>query len=72
MARLVQHDAQGPFILKKEELKNTVAVCGCGLSDRLPMCDGSHKTTQNEEDGKLYRYKGDDARQERIEVEDGA
>jgi CDGSH iron-sulfur domain-containing protein 3 len=28
----------------------------CGLSKNQPFCDGSHKMTRDEEEGKVYRY----------------
>ncbi len=64
MARLVKHEAQGP---KEVKVGNeTTWMCMCGLSKNEPFCDGSHKKTKDEQDGRLYVYnkKGD-----RVEVE---
>lgn len=61
MARLVRKEAQAPVILDKEELGKKVAICACGLSDASPMCDGSHKATQDESDDGLYYYEDNDA-----------
>lgn len=33
-----------------------IAICQCGLSDDRPFCDGSHKRTDNEMEGVIYRY----------------
>lgn len=51
MSRLVIHTEKRPI-----EVKETSWVCRCGLSANQPLCDGSHKRTQDEEDGKLYAY----------------
>jgi CDGSH-type Zn-finger protein len=70
MARLVEHEADGPLILGEDDIddeKGDVAVCLCGLSDDRPFCDGSHRATHDEEDGRLYRYEDG----ERHEVADG-
>lgn len=66
MARLVRHEATGPYEIPPQE--KSVFVCGCGLSQNLPFCDGAHKICRQsaEEDGKLHVY--DKARQKVIEV----
>jgi CDGSH-type Zn-finger protein len=72
MARLVEHEADGPLILDEDDIddeKGDVAVCLCGLSDDRPFCDGSHRATHDEEDGMLYRYE-DCERHEVVDRED--
>ena len=54
MPRLVHHDQTGPYEVKPQE--QSVWICGCGLSQNLPYCDGSHKKARKEEAGKLYVY----------------
>ena len=39
-----------------------VAVCMCWLSDDRPFCDGSHRATEDEEEGVRYRYVDGDRR----------
>lgn len=54
MARLVRHDATGPLEFSPQKPK--VWLCQCGLSQNLPLCDGSHKKTATEKPGELYVY----------------
>lgn len=64
MARLIQHEADGPFELPPSP--KPTYICMCGLTKNAPLCDGSHKLCrQQEEEGKLYHYEEDQA----IEVE---
>ena len=69
MARLVRHEATGPIELKPQE--QSAWICACGLSQNLPLCDGSHKLCrQNEEEGKIHTYDND--RKQIIKTEDDA
>jgi Uncharacterized conserved protein len=61
MARLVKLSGKGPIQVKAQEEK---WVCTCGLSNGFPFCDGSHKKTKDEAEGKLYIY----GENERIEL----
>ena len=65
MPRLIRHEAVGPVELKPQE--KSAWICACGLSQDMPLCDGSHKLCRkNEGDGKLYVY--DKERKNVIEV----
>ena len=67
MARLIKHEADSPREVKAGE--ESIWVCMCGLSKNYPVCDGAHSLARKqEEDGKLYRYDGDNA----VEVTDFA
>jgi len=55
MARLVKHEDKGPTEVKVGG--ESKWLCRCGLSATQPYCNGTHKTTQDEEAGKLYAYK---------------
>ena len=66
MARIVRHEATDPVRIDPQD--KPVFICMCGLSQNLPMCDGSHKACRSEESDKLYVY--DEARQNVIEVRD--
>ncbi|SMD30502.1 CDGSH iron-sulfur domain-containing protein [Picrophilus oshimae] len=61
MARLVLHERNRPYVVKigNEELY----LCGCGLSENKPYCDGHHTKTVNEGD-KIFIYNHDGSRVE--------
>lgn len=72
MARLIRHDATGPRRVDESDIhpeKGDIAICQCGLSAEYPFCDGSHRATEDEEPGLLYRYEGDDDENPRRVVE---
>lgn len=54
MARLVKFTEKGPYKLSVND--ETFYLCQCGLSNKFPFCDGSHKKTKDEEEGKIYIY----------------
>jgi CDGSH-type Zn-finger protein len=61
MARDVRHEATGPVILDASDLGDDgkLFVCRCGLSSEQPLCDGSHRATENEAEDVVYRYDSD-------------
>lgn len=58
MARLVRHVAIGPYKIDPQTLPQDklIFICGCGLSQNLPFCDGSHKNCRSEQADTLYVY----------------
>ena len=62
MSRIITHEAKGPLEIKP--LDKSVWICRCGLSKNQPFCDGSHKKTLDEKDGKTYKYSPDGTRVE--------
>ncbi|MFC7137421.1 CDGSH iron-sulfur domain-containing protein [Halobaculum litoreum] len=49
----------GPVRFDEDDLHDEygdIAVCRCGLSDEFPLCDGSHRATEDEEPGVCYKY----------------
>ena len=57
MARLVRHDRNRPYTIQVEG--KTIAICACGLSHNKPYCDGTHRTTWDEDADTLYAYDTD-------------
>ena len=58
MPREVTHTATEPRKLTPEDVdpeKGDVAVCMCGLSGEYPLCDGSHRRTEDEDPGTTYK-----------------
>jgi CDGSH iron-sulfur domain-containing protein 3 len=62
MARIVVKTEHGPYILKPEDAK--AHICMCGLSKNQPFCDNSHTKTLDEKDGKTYVYNEKGEREE--------
>ena len=62
MPRIITHEAKGPLEIKPSD--KSVWICRCGLSKNQPFCDGSHKKTLDEENGKTYKYSPDGTRVE--------
>lgn len=61
MARLVRHDQTGPYKIEPADFPKdgkSIFICGCGLSSKMPICDGTHKACRDEEPGSLYHYDG--------------
>lgn len=54
MARLVKKEDRGPMEVKVGN--ESKWICMYGLSGNQPFCDGSHKKTADDQQGKLYRY----------------
>lgn len=58
MPRLVRLEAVKPYKIEPNSIPpdKAVWICQCGLSNKLPFCDGSHKTMPQEPAGELCIY----------------
>ena len=54
MARLVKRHRDHPYVVTTGA--ETKYICGCGLSNTQPFCDGTHKVAKTEFPGRLYWY----------------
>jgi CDGSH-type Zn-finger protein len=63
MARLVKRFRNKPYPITVGE--DTEYVCGCGLSNTQPFCDGTHAIAATELPDRLYWY---DKERRRYEV----
>ena len=54
MARIVKRTRGGPYQVTIGG--ETKYICGCGLSNTQPFCNGTHKITRQEDPNKLYWY----------------
>jgi CDGSH-type Zn-finger protein len=62
MPRLVLHQQAGPYRIDPADFPKdgkAMFICGCGLSSRMPYCDGTHKTCKAEQPDKVYVYDPD-------------
>ncbi len=63
MARLVRLDATAPTKIEPAQFPRDdqgnlrpIFICACGLTQKPPFCDASHKLCREEEPGHVYRY----------------
>lgn len=72
MPRLVRMTLNGP--IKIEPREKPVWVCGCGLSQTFPICDGAHKGCPDREKdpSALYVYDAERKRVVEQRVDSGA
>ena len=69
MARMIRHEATGPQEIKPNPEGKSAWACMCGLSQDMPLCDGSHSICRKtEEEAKLYVYDKD--RKNVVEIRD--
>jgi CDGSH-type Zn-finger protein len=69
VARLVRLTSLQPMKFQAQDIPEgkVLSICTCGLSQKFPICDGSHKAARaSEQAGMLYVY--NDARTQVFEV----
>ncbi|MFN7019827.1 MAG: CDGSH iron-sulfur domain-containing protein [Phycisphaerales bacterium] len=67
MPRYVRFSATGPVKIEPGHEK-PVFVCACGLSQKFPLCDGSHKGCPINEPDPAATYIYDEQRKSVVEV----
>jgi len=59
VARLIRHEQTGPYKIEPKDFPpdgKSIFICGCGLSAKMPYCDGTHKGCKTEQPGMMYEY----------------
>lgn len=60
MPRMIRVDATGPYKIEPQDFPKdgkAIFICACGLSNKMPYCDGTHKACRvAEQPGTLYHY----------------
>tara|TARA_A100001037_G_scaffold294026_1_gene311290 strand:+ start:170 stop:400 length:231 start_codon:yes stop_codon:yes gene_type:complete len=67
MARVIISSAHASHKLQVVDDEGNIrlrGICMCGLSSNLPFCNGSHRKTEDEEEGVLYTYNESGEREE--------
>lgn len=67
--RQIIHERTEPYRLKLKDIQGLdkiqdraklmdfeIHICGCGLSQDKPFCDGSHRITRDEDPASTYSY----------------
>lgn len=62
MARIITKNDKQPLEIKVGN--ESKWICMCGLSTNQPFCNGAHKKTMDEKEGKIYTYHPDGTRTE--------
>jgi CDGSH-type Zn-finger protein len=73
MPREVTHTATGPLKLTPADIdaeEGDVAIRLCGLSEEYPFCDGTHRTTRDEDPDERYKYLDGERRHVSLEFEE--
>ncbi len=63
MTRIAKHSANTPVQVPADSY-----ICMCGLSKNKPYCDGAHRATAGEEEGKTYSYESGSRQEVEVSV----